>query len=67
MNLKTLKKKKLIVIFSDGSFLFSKNSFFKKILFFDKDDRNSSLWIKLKKLPNQSKLNKLNYKNKFLK
>ena len=61
MNLKNLKKKKLIVIFSDGSFLLTKNTILKNIMFFDKDDRNSSLWIKLKEKELSNPLNKLNY------
>jgi|LakMenEpi03Aug12_release.lakeMendotaPanAssembly.Ray.scaffolds.fasta_scaffold3806025_2 hypothetical protein len=65
MSLKNLKKKKLIVIFSDGSFLLTKNSIFQKIFFFEKDDRNCSLWLKLNELTTQ--LNNSNFRDKFLK
>lgn len=65
MSLKNLKKKKLIVIFSDGSFLLTKNSIFQKIFFFEKDDRNCNLWLKLNELTTQ--LNNSNFRDKFLK
>jgi hypothetical protein len=65
MSLNNLKKKKLIIIFSDGSFLLVKNTLKKKIVFFEKDDRNSRFWLKLYQLPNQ--LNNINYRDKFLK
>lgn len=65
MSLNNLKTKKFIVVFSDGSFLVTKNIILQRIIFFEKDDRNSSLWLKVSQLPSQS--NKLSYKHKFLK
>jgi hypothetical protein len=64
MSLNNFKKKKSITIFSDGSFSIIKNSVFKKIIFFEKDERNSNLWLKLNKL--QNPVNKFSYINKFL-
>jgi hypothetical protein len=65
MNYNNLKKKKSIIIFSDGSFIIRKNSVLKKIIFFEKDDRNSTLWVKkVDMLKNPT--NKFNYFNKFL-
>lgn len=64
MNLNNLKKKKSIIIFSDGSFSIIKNSVSKKIIFFEKDERNTVLWLKVNRL--QNPINKLNYINKFL-
>jgi hypothetical protein len=65
MSLKNLKKKKLIIIFSDGSFLLTKSSIFQKILFFEKDDRNCNLWLNANELTKQ--LNNSNFRDKFLK
>jgi hypothetical protein len=65
MNYNNFKKKKSIIIFSDGSFIIRKNSVLKKIIFFEKDDRNSTLWVKkVDMLKNPT--NKFNYFNKFL-
>jgi hypothetical protein len=64
MSYNNLKKKKSITIFSDGSFSIIKNSILKKIIFFEKDERNSSLWLKLNEL--QNPINKFSYINKFL-
>jgi hypothetical protein len=64
MSYNNLKKKKSITIFSDGSFSIIKNSFSKKIIFFEKDEHNSSLWLKKNQL--QNPINKFNYINKFL-
>jgi hypothetical protein len=59
------KIKKIINIFSDGSFLIIKSNFFNKLNFLEKDDRNSILWLKL----NETKvsIDKLNFRKKFLK
>jgi len=65
MSLKNLKKKKLIIIVSDGSFLITKNTLKKKIVFFEKDDRNSNIWLKL--FTSSDQLNNVNYRDKFLK
>ena len=65
MSLNYFKKKKIIIIFSDGSFLLSKNTILKRIVFFEKDYRNSNLWLKLNEY--QKQLNKLSYRDKFLK
>lgn len=65
MSLNNLKKKKLIIIVSDGSFLITKNTFKKKIVFFEKDDRNSNIWLKL--FTSSDQLNNVNYRDKFLK
>jgi hypothetical protein len=64
MSYNNIKKKKSITIFSDGSFSIIKNSILKKIIFFEKDERNSSLWLKLNEL--QNPINKFSYINKFL-
>lgn len=64
MSYNNLKKKKSIIIFSDGSFSIIKNSVLKRIIFFEKDDRNSSLGLKLNEL--QNPINKFSYLNKFL-
>jgi hypothetical protein len=58
------KKKKLINVFSDGSFLIVKNSFFNKLNFLERDDRNSILWLKLNETKNS--IDKLYYRKKFL-
>jgi hypothetical protein len=58
------KKKKLINVFSDGSFLIVKNSFFNKLNFLERDDRNSILWLKLNETKNS--IDKLDYRKKFL-
>jgi hypothetical protein len=64
MSYNNLKKKKSITIFSDGSFSIIKNSVLKRIIFFEKDERNSNIWLKLNEL--QNPINKLSYINKFL-
>ena len=46
------KIKKIINVYSDGSFLIIKNSFSNKLNFLEKDERNSILWLKL----NQTKI-----------
>lgn len=58
------KIKKIISVYSDGSFLIIKNSFSNKLNFLEKDERNSILWLKL----NQTKIlvNQSNYRKKFL-
>lgn len=58
------KIKKIINVYSDGSFLIIKNSFSNKLNFLEKDENNSILWLKL----NQTKIlvNQLNYRKKFL-
>jgi hypothetical protein len=58
------KIKKIISVYSDGSFLIIKNSFSNKLNLLEKDERNSILWLKL----NQTKIlvDKLNYRKKFL-
>jgi hypothetical protein len=65
MSLNNLKKKKLIIIAFDGSFLITKNTLKKKIVFFEKDDRNSIIWLKL--FTSSDQLNNVNYRDKFLK
>ena len=65
MSLNNLKKKKLIIIVFDGSFLITKNTLKKKIVFFEKDDRNSNIWLKL--FTSSDQLNNVNYRDKFLK
>jgi len=64
MSYNNLKKKKSITIFSDGSFSIIKNSVLKRIIFFEKDERNSSLGLQLNKL--QKPINNFSYINKFL-
>jgi hypothetical protein len=64
MSYNNLKKKKSITIFSDGSFSIIKNSVLKRIIFFEKDERNSSLWLQFNKL--QKPINNFSYINKFL-
>lgn len=65
MSFNKLKKKKSLIIFSDGSFLITSNIFFQKIKFFEKDERNCTFWLKTINL--QNTINTLNYKSKFLK
>jgi hypothetical protein len=62
-----IKNKKMINIFSDGSFLMIKNVFSNKLNFLEKDFKNSGLWIKTTNLNiyNDSKINRLEYRNKF--
>ena len=64
MSYNNIKKKKSITIFSDGSFSIIKNSVLKRIIFFEKDERNSSLWLQFNKL--QKPINNFSYINKFL-
>jgi hypothetical protein len=61
-----IKKKKMINIFSDGSFLITKNVFSNKFNFLEKDFKNSILWIKSTNLNlYKNTINKLEYRNKF--
>jgi hypothetical protein len=58
------KIKKIVNVFSDGSFLIIKSSFFDKLNFLEKDDRNSILWLKLNETKNS--IDKFNFRKKFL-
>lgn len=58
------KIKKIINVYSDGSFLIIKNSFSNKLNFLEKDERNSILWLKLNQTKNL--VNQSNYRKKFL-
>jgi len=62
----SIKKKKMINIFSDGSILITKNIFSNKLNFLEKDFKNSVLWIKSTNLNlYKNTINKLEYRNKF--
>lgn len=61
-----IKKKKIINIFSDGSFLITKIIFSNKLNFLEKDFKNSVLWIKSINLNlYKNTINQFEYRTKF--